>query len=328
MGSLVVAISTPEPVPDPGAASTTLGVIADYGDVGFGHLARSLAVIQEWRARGGAARLHTAGALPDGWARRLADEGVSIVPLDVAQAKADAWLLDGYRLDPNLQSKVRNRGVVAVVDDHGIVGRYDADLIIDQNLGASAQDYRARTDGAELLLGPRFALLRREIVRARPSAPPDRREQPRRLLVALGGQPPADLRDLVEPVIHEAMAWGLEADRLEGITNVSGPLGAATLALSAAGSTSWELCAFGIPAVIVAAAPNQRRIARQLGRVGAAVDGGDLGTTSSEILVAALRSLVDDPSTRMTQCRVGRGLVDGAGARRVVDALLRRVDHT
>jgi UDP-2,4-diacetamido-2,4,6-trideoxy-beta-L-altropyranose hydrolase len=302
-----------------------LGVIADHGGVGVGHLGRCLAAIQEWVARGGIARFHTEAPLPEHWEQRLRQGGASVAALDaIEDVETDAWLLDGYRFDPNLQSRLRRLGALAVVDDHGTVGRYDADVIIDPNLGTSSQHYRSAS-GARLLLGPEYALLRTEVVDARPSQPIDRTVGPQRLLVSLGGEPGSAVRALVEPVIREARGWGMSIDRLEGVSDVSKPLATADLALAAAGGTCWELCAFGIPAVVVAVVANQRPSARGLGEMGAAMDAGDIETATSDDLAAALRSLHDDPVTRRRQARVGRALVDGLGARRVVSALLERV---
>ena len=52
---------------------------------------------------------------------------------------------------------------LGIVDDFAHIPRYHADVIINQNLHASALKYRA-TPQATYLLGPRFALLRPEFL--------------------------------------------------------------------------------------------------------------------------------------------------------------------
>ncbi len=56
---------------------------------------------------------------------------------------------------------------VLVIDDHGSAGEYDADLVVDQNVGATRADYPPDT---RLLAGPRYALATREFRSARRSA--------------------------------------------------------------------------------------------------------------------------------------------------------------
>ena len=88
-----------------------------------------------------------------------------------------------------------------------------------------------------------------------------------------------------------------------------------SIAVSAAGSTAWELCAVGVPMVLIVVSPNQTGIADALDRAGAAVQAGveDVGR-----IVAALLS--DEPRLS-TLSRRARTITDGRGARRVVVAL-------
>lgn len=305
----------------------TLAVLADHGGIGVGHIARCTAVIQEWVATGGTARFHSVSRLPGTWESRVQAAGASVVAAGPSGSDdADVWLLDGYRFDPDLQGALRGHALVAVIDDHGTIGRYDADVIIDQNLGAEARDYESSRGNPDLLLGTEYALLRREVVDARPRRALDRSGRPGCLLVGVGGQPTAAVRALVEPVIEEARRWALEVERLEDLDDVAGPLRHADVALSAAGSTCWELCAFGIPSLVVSVAANQRPIARRLGLAGAALDAGDITVVSSADLIGQLRFLCDDPTTRKRCSQVGRRLVDGRGAQRVVAALRSKLD--
>lgn len=271
-------------------------------------------------------RFYSEAPLPGGWGARLNQAGATIVPMGaIAQEETDAWLLDGYRFEPGLQTRLRRMGVLAVVDDHGTIGRYDADLIVDHNLGALESDYHLHRGDVQLLLGTKYALLRTEVVGVRPLEPPNRSERPKRLLVSVGGEPSQAVNELLQPVVQKVDAWGLEVIRLTGVVDVSEPLRAADLAISAAGGTCWDLCAFGLPSVVVAVAANQRPVARRLGDAGAALDAGDLETITPMKLAADVWSLLEDPDRRQRQAQVGHTLVDGGGARRVVTALRDRI---
>ena len=79
------------------------------------------------------------------------------------------------------------------IDDY-IDKAHDCDLLLNQNLGVSAEDYAPGllAPDCTLLTGTRYALLRPEFARARPGALARRhaRAADRRILVTMGGVDP------------------------------------------------------------------------------------------------------------------------------------------
>jgi UDP-2,4-diacetamido-2,4,6-trideoxy-beta-L-altropyranose hydrolase len=292
---------------------------ADGGPgIGSGHLGRQLALAEAWRDAGGQVRLVTHTA-PLEWVQRYQAEGVEVVePSTGWERSGAAWTsLDGYRFDIRLQERLRSGGRLLVVDDHGTIGRYAADLVLDQNLGASDEMYRHRSGDTELLLGFRYALLRREFRRS-PADPPVPAHA-RRLLVSLGGDPPDWAVRGVEVAV--ARVPELAARWMSGGGGVAEAMAASDMALSGAGVTAWELCAMGVPSVLLVLADNQRPVAEGLVGAGASVSAGDGGVEPDE-LALLLGSLAADPAMRRKLADTGRRLVDGRGARRVVTRLL------
>jgi spore coat polysaccharide biosynthesis predicted glycosyltransferase SpsG len=95
----------------------------------------------------------------------------------------------------------------------------------------------------------------------------------------------------------------------------------ADIAVSAGGSTCWELCFFGKPFLTIIAADNQRDIALGLDQAGVATClGWHYEVTEQEILVN-LEDLLSDPRRRRDMSANGRRLVDGYGRLRVLQAL-------
>ena len=123
----------------------------------------------------------------------------------------------------------------------------------------------------------------------------------------------------IEQVRDEGVASGVEV--LVAVRDMATQLEWADLAVTAAGSTSWELALFGVPSLTVVVADNQRRIAEGMARHGAARHLGEAGQLEPAGLAAAIRAAVDEPEALRAMGDRARTVVDGEGALRVVDAL-------
>ncbi len=137
-----------------------------------------------------------------------------------------------------------------------------------------------------------------------------------------GGSPIPEVERFFEQVQAGLEAAGLTATRLTGVTEVAEVLARFGLAVSAAGSTAWELCALGLPALLVPVAANQAPVAAHLADAGAALawpelDLADAGAGPVAEVVAAARALADDDRARHQLATRARRVVDGLGAVRV-----------
>lgn len=266
---------------------------------------------------------------------------------------AKAWIVtDGYAFDATYQGALRNAGFrVMVIDDYNHLPAYDCDLLVNQNIGAEELRYAFRSP-ARRMPGPRFAMLRREFRAAmkqvRATARPARPGEPVRVLVTMGG---ADIHHMTGKVLHalsglndrafhvravvgaaypdfDALVAALPAGphRLECLRNVENMpelMQWADLAVTAAGSTCWELLGLGVPMLVVVVAENQARIGRLLGERGIATDLGWYDAWSDERFVGEVRRLTADPARIDRFREAGRRLVDGDGVDRLLDAMSR-----
>jgi UDP-2,4-diacetamido-2,4,6-trideoxy-beta-L-altropyranose hydrolase len=270
---------------------------------------------------------------------RLADLDTLIERATAIGATAAVVDLSGFGAEA--QAAVRSAGLRLTVIDDLAGARFVSDVVLNQNIDARAAAY-ATEPYTRLLLGPRYALLRRAFV-GRTASTEGRRP---RVLVTMGG---GDADNVTLRALQEADA--LDADFALDVVlgpafghgdtiataarnarhqvaihrdpaDLAGLMTRATLALSAAGSTSWELAHLGVPALLVVLADNQAGSAAGLAAAGFAVSLGEAGRLSGGALREAMAALLADPARRSRMSEVGRALVDGAGAARVAAEVL------
>jgi len=266
-------------------------------DIGTGHVMRCLALAQAWQDAGGpvlflaalipsqlAARLQRENVafIQLNAARGSAEDAAETTR--IAQERGAAWVvLDGYSFDAAYAAVLRSAGLrLLAIDDMAHLDRYPVDVLLNQNLSADAALYAGKV-GPEtaLLLGPRYSVLRREFRLATPRTPRSGRSN-LRVLVSFGG---GDAENFTSTVLRNLAASNqraLEVVALAGAanphvsglkqlagtlpfhcelrvneSNVASVMAWADGAITAAGSTVWELAAMQLPALIGAHEENQ-----------------------------------------------------------------------
>lgn len=257
----------------------------------------------------------------------------------------DAWdwmVVDHYALDREWEAEVRRKvRFILVIDD--IADRmHDCDLLLDQNFYLDAERrYSGKVpDRCRLLLGPRYALLRQEFLRARVGIAP-RNGEVRRILVFFGGIDAAGLtREAIEALatirgeeLHVDVVIGSQHPESKTIMDRCAALGyacyvqtrrmaelmaGADLALGAGGSASWERCCLGLPTLALPVADNQRPVVEDAALAGL-VCSPQLRRGMS--LADHLRGLLDNPLLLRAMSRNGMQAVDGLGVGRVLRAM-------
>jgi RimJ/RimL family protein N-acetyltransferase len=110
---------------------------------------------------------------------------------------------------------------------------------------------------------------------------------------------------------------------VENTSSMPALMAKADVAVAAAGTTSWEMCFLGLPALLMVLADNQQGVADKLDVQGIMVNLGRASEVAQSAIIDQLRSLADSPIRRREMSERGRALVDGRGAERVVFALKR-----
>ncbi|GAG07678.1 unnamed protein product, partial [marine sediment metagenome] len=90
------------------------------------------------------------------------------------------------------------------------------------------------------------------------------------------------------------------------------------IAISAGGSSCYELAYFGIPNIIITLADNQLNIAHELDKQKISTYLGTKNEIEIEQLKNKVKELINNDSLRKTMSQNGKKLVDGKGKERIV----------
>jgi UDP-2,4-diacetamido-2,4,6-trideoxy-beta-L-altropyranose hydrolase len=326
--------------------------------IGTGHVMRCLALAQEWQRSGGVTEF-AAAECTESLEQKLGADRIRVhrlvtsagsledaaYTIALARTCEASWVVaDGYCFGAEWQKQIKAAGFrLLLVDDCGQSAYYHADLVLNQNISAGEHFYVQREKSTRLLLGPRYALLRREFLKSNHYS----RDIPlfaRKVLVTLGGSDPENVTckiiqalNLV-PNVESVIVVGGSNPNLVAInallanketairvvvdaTNMPELMAWADVAVAAGGSTSWELAFMGLPSLVLILAENQSGIAATLQRKGACALLGNHRDVQFQAIRRDLAMFLLDVNSRREMSRRAQELVDGLGSRRVVEVM-------
>ena len=248
-------------------------------------------------------------------------------------AGVDLLVVDHYDLDIGWEKRLRAKaGCLMVIDD--LANReHDCSLLLDQNLLPDMeQRYKGLApEGCQLLLGPQFALLRNEFHHLANS--PRERTSIRQLLVFFGG---SDMDNLTGRALRELAGTSFAADVVIGASNphrreietlcrasdgrwtlhvqtnrMAELMTRADLALGAGGSSHWERCRLGLPALVVTVADNQVATTRLLHQKGTCIWLGHADAIPPGAFQQAVADLIQSPQKLQSMSKAAFDIMAG-----------------
>ncbi|MFC1884987.1 UDP-2,4-diacetamido-2,4,6-trideoxy-beta-L-altropyranose hydrolase [Thermodesulfobacteriota bacterium] len=256
----------------------------------------------------------------------------------------EVWVgLDGHLFSTDYHLTIREAGLrLLVIDDYNHLSFYNADIIVNQNLKDSAYRYNCNSDAVKLL-GTKYALIRNEFLKFRGYKRkfPDKA---RKILVTMGGSdsdnntlkalraikmlkdPDMDIRVVVgasNPHMKSLRSLVLSNDfdfqLLPSVNNMAPLMAWADLAVTAGGSTCWELCFMGVPSVVVCVAENQNEIAKNMGKMNRNRVFDTNSLSDSKAVAEVLKEMIFDKDLRIDASSIMRDEIDGYGSQRIID---------
>ena len=268
--------------------------------------------------------------------RQLIDEELGARP---------AWIVvDHYGLDARWHRAMSAHCHDLLVIDDLADRELHSSMVLDQNrapdAGESAYRRVLTSPDGRILSGPEWSLVRAAFLEGRRDFRPP--PVPPRVLLMSGG---SDVGGLASECLKElsSLDFPVHIDVITGSSEVAGELerktsvgphqtlvhlapeeparimAEADVAISAAGSTTWELCCLGVPSMLVQVAENQAHVLDQAVQAGAA-DRLELSNLSA--VRAFVTEALHDHEHLRSMRHAGQELVDGMGASRVADLLL------
>ncbi|BAY60649.1 glycosyltransferase family 28 protein [Calothrix brevissima NIES-22] len=329
-------------------------------EIGTGHLMRCLALAQVCQNAGYQPIFMMANAVPV-LEQRLLSERMKIIRLSAsigtvedAQETANRakelnanWIvLDGYNFGEQYQQVIKSYGIrLLFIDDYGHANYYYADLILNHNIYANEAMYPNRDVDTELLLGTGYTLLRSEFLQWK-GWERSLCSKANKILVTLGGSDADNVTlkviqalqlvaiDELEAIVvvggsnphYEQLRLASQNSqfpiRLEkNVTNMPELMAWADVAITAGGSTCWELAFMGLPSVILILAENQRAIAQKLDQMKVSINLGWHEDVSISEIALAISDLLIATHIRVEMNQLGQKLIDGQGSKHVFQHL-------
>ena len=267
--------------------------------------------------------------------------------LNEAGQAEQIFFLDSYYVTEHYLSAVRTAAKVAYLDDLQLFD-YPVDLLINYDVipeSRSASYQAAYQNAARTLLGASYTPLRAQFTDLQPYC----RDRVSNILVTTGGSDPyhfclrliaafrensflhlCQLHVVVGRLNEDKDKLYKLADELpflqlhENVSDMASLMTSCDLAVSAAGTTLYELCAAGVPSMSFCLADNQLTAAKAFDEAGAIPCAGDIRRSCDEVLGNVMNFVTymsENSKKRKAALETMRQLVDGKGAMRIAKAL-------
>lgn len=321
---------------------------------------RCLALAQVWQEKGGRAvfamasgseelrnRLQAEGAGVRTIVARPGSREDSLQTLELrSRIDADWLVLDGYHFSSRYRKAVENGpSHLLLMDDGAEQSLCNSDLLLNPGPDASGKNYPDSDPRTRFLLGPKYALLRREFHEFR-KVDSNQPVEAQRILISMGGgdcnnvtlqvlealEEIKNMQLTVEVVIgasnpHRPSLQGAvkasshHAALLENVTNMPELMSRADLAITAGGGTCYELAFMRCPMFLITIAQNHEQAVDFYQRTECAVAAGWFNSLNKYTLARLIENAICDEALRRKLVESAAGMIDGKGAERVVEVM-------
>lgn len=324
--------------------------------IGAGHLMRCLTIAEEVAVRQGSGET-ICFVCADGESAALAGQQgfrSRVLGTDYRDMESELglWqkiatersviLVDSYYVTDRYLNALRQYGQVVLIDDLG-THRYPVDCVINYNVSASAAAYQElyQKEPARLLIGSSYVPLRGQFLKARWM----QETEVGHVLITTGGGDIGNIGGrILDRIYREDLAFHLIMGRFNphfqkmkerekddanlwihhDVKDMAELMQRCDVALTAGGSTVYELAAVGVPFICFSYAENQEALVEYIGKQHIAGCAGAWHKDAAKTLDNLGRQfaqLVRDRERRIAYSSREREMIDGRGAARIAQVL-------
>jgi UDP-2,4-diacetamido-2,4,6-trideoxy-beta-L-altropyranose hydrolase len=324
-----------------------IAIRADGGmDIGMGHIMRTLVLAKELskchdvfyvcRIDNPLSNRYKIGiekVKSQGFAVKTIRE--DFILCDLVKLQADVLITDSYDVNEKYFDETKKMfNKTGYIDDMNLY-KFNVDFLINQNVNAIDFRYKVNKD-TKLFIGPRFIMLRDEFRRVSEKHIKEKVED---VMITVGG---ADLHHITEQILNYVKLLdynfhvvvgssfsgndslkNFESEKIRFYYNADmyKIMEKCDIAISACGSTLYELAVCGVPTVGLIIADNQQRIANKMDELGIIKNVGWYDKLNDNKFIWDFNNLCGNFKIRVEMNRKAREAVDGDGVKRIVREL-------
>lgn len=273
---------------------------------------------------------------------KVLDDGFEVVLIsennlidEMKNVKADILITDSYDVDEEYFRQTKKMfSKTAYIDDMNLYN-FDVDYLINQNVNAKAFFYKT-SQNTRLLLGCEYVMLRSEFRNVQNK---NINKKVKDILITVGGGDPDYITEkllsfvksldynfhvVIGPCfdkIDKLIKFQNEKIKLYFNANMSDLMKFCDIAISACGSTLYELSACGVPAIGIITAGNQQAIGNKMDELGVIISIGWHNDLSKSKVIECIQSINNDWNKRKEMSLIAQKIVDGEGAKRIANVL-------
>ncbi len=331
-----------------------VGIKADGNEtIGLGHIMRSLTLAKEFKKNKNIVFFlskYTQGIElieQEGFQTFRVDNEEDIIK-EIKQNDIQILIIDTYNIDEEFFYNIKKHlNKICYLDD---INKfiYPVDVLINGNITAEYTTYKRYHESEIMLLGVKYNLIREEFKNI------SRRKlehKVNKIMITTGGTDPNNLSvKYIRAILSHEQLNGLtinviigntfgNKDELKRISQdnsnvilhenpklMSTIMLDSDIAISAGGSTLYELCACGTPTIAFIMVDNQEFIVKKMDELGYIKSIGWYHKLGKNTLLNELNKLIVDYNLRQEMSHNGQKLVDGNGAKRIVREIEKLID--
>ncbi|SDM20709.1 UDP-2,4-diacetamido-2,4,6-trideoxy-beta-L-altropyranose hydrolase [Sediminibacillus halophilus] len=266
--------------------------------------------------------------------------------IQIAKTKQVDWIiLDGYHFDESFINGLKRSGFrVLLFDDFANLDYYCADIILNRGTFVNKEMYTNIDKYSQLLIGPQFTTLRKEFLDWQ-GVKPRIKATPSNILISMGGADPNNVTLSVIKLLEKVNDFTMKVKVLLGPANkhkeyinanlaqfkldlqiveddedIPSLFNWADFAITAGGTTLFEMAYMGLPSIVIQIAENQKSAQILAERYHTCLYLGKDTSITLHDFKGALKKM-EDPNVRKKMIVNGQNLIDGRGSERILEKL-------